>query len=106
MHTRIRREYTRKRASPARFSREDRSGAHLQRFESALSENWIARLARIENVRDRPAPPPRAEPREILELRQLRSDQPELAQAIDLQIDLLQLLDAQRGLLRSAQVFF
>jgi FdhE protein len=42
-------------------------------------------------VRDRPAPPPRTESREIVELRQLRSDQPELAQAIDLQIDLLQL---------------
>jgi formate dehydrogenase maturation protein FdhE len=42
-------------------------------------------------VRDRPAPPPRSEPREILELRQLRQDQPELAQAIDLQIDLLHL---------------
>ena len=42
-------------------------------------------------VRDRPAPPARSEPREIVELRQLRLDQPELAQAIDLQIDLLQL---------------
>lgn len=42
-------------------------------------------------VRERPAPPPRSEPREIVELRQLRNDQPELAQAIDLQIDLLQL---------------
>ena len=42
-------------------------------------------------MRDRPAPPPRTEPREIVELRQLRQDQPELAQAIDLQIDLLQL---------------
>ena len=42
-------------------------------------------------VRDRPAPPARSEPREIVELRQLRLDQPELAQAIDLQIELLQL---------------
>lgn len=42
-------------------------------------------------MRDRPPPPPRAEPREIVELRQLRNDQPELAQAIDLQIDLLQI---------------
>jgi len=42
-------------------------------------------------VRDRPAPPPRTETREVLELRQLRQDQPELAQAIDLQIDLLHL---------------
>jgi formate dehydrogenase maturation protein FdhE len=40
---------------------------------------------------DRPAPPQRAEPREIVELRQLKEDQPELAQAIDLQIDLIQL---------------
>jgi FdhE protein len=38
----------------------------------------------------RPAPV-RTEPREIVELRQLRIDQPELAAAIDLQIDLLQL---------------
>ncbi len=35
--------------------------------------------------------PQRAEPREIVELRQLRVDQPELAEAIDLQIQLLQL---------------
>jgi len=39
----------------------------------------------------KPPPPPRSEPREILELRQLRKEQPELAQAVDLQIDLLQL---------------
>ena len=39
----------------------------------------------------KPTPPPRVEPREIVELRQLRNDQPELAQAIDLQIDLFQM---------------
>jgi len=40
---------------------------------------------------DKPAPPTRAEPREIVELRQLKDDQPELATAIDLQIELLQM---------------
>jgi formate dehydrogenase maturation protein FdhE len=41
---------------------------------------------------DKPsAPATRAEPREIVELRQVREDQPELASAIDLQIQLLQL---------------
>ncbi len=39
---------------------------------------------------DKPAPPTRAEPREVIELRQLKEDQPELASAIDLQIQLLQ----------------
>jgi len=39
----------------------------------------------------RPSPPQRSEPREIVELRRLREDQPDLAQAIDLQIQLLQL---------------
>jgi formate dehydrogenase maturation protein FdhE len=40
---------------------------------------------------DKPSPPPaqRAEPREIVELRQLREEQPELASAIDLQIQLM-----------------
>jgi formate dehydrogenase maturation protein FdhE len=33
---------------------------------------------------------PRAEPREILELRKIKEDQPELASAVDMQIDLLQ----------------
>ena len=36
-----------------------------------------------------PAPTQRAEPREVVELRQLKSDQPDLASAIDLQIQLL-----------------
>lgn len=49
------------------------------------------RLDRIKPVRDRPAPPTRSEPREIAELRQLRQEQPDLAQAIDLQIELLQM---------------
>lgn len=40
-----------------------------------------------------PPRPTRAEPREILELRQLKEAQPELASAIDMQIDLV---DAQR----------
>ena len=45
----------------------------------------------IRRVADRPAPPPRSESREIAELRRLRDDQPDLASAIDLQIQLLQL---------------
>jgi FdhE protein len=40
---------------------------------------------------EKPTRPQRSEPREILELRQLKEDQPELAQAVDLQIQLLQL---------------
>ena len=40
---------------------------------------------------DRPAPPQRAEPREVLELRRLRQEQPDLASAIDLQIELFQI---------------
>lgn len=39
----------------------------------------------------KPDKPQRSETREIIELRRLREDQPELAQAIDLQIQLLQL---------------
>lgn len=39
----------------------------------------------------RPAPPVRTEPREIVELRRLKAEQPELSAAIDLQIELLQL---------------
>jgi formate dehydrogenase maturation protein FdhE len=45
---------------------------------------------------DKPAPPQRTEPREIIELRQLKDDQPELASAIDLQI---QLINMQRRVL-------
>jgi formate dehydrogenase maturation protein FdhE len=39
---------------------------------------------------ERRPPPPRSEPREIIELRKLKEDQPELASAVDMQIDLLQ----------------
>jgi FdhE protein len=39
---------------------------------------------------DKPATPTRTEPREVIELRQLKEDQPELASAVDLQIQLLQ----------------
>jgi len=42
-------------------------------------------------VSDRPAPPQRAETREIVELRRLKEEQPDLASAVDLQIELLQL---------------
>lgn len=38
----------------------------------------------------RPAPPQRTEPREIVELRRLKEEQPDLASAVDLQIALLQ----------------
>ena len=37
------------------------------------------------------APPGRTETREIIELRRLREEQPDLASAVDLQIELLQL---------------
>ena len=40
---------------------------------------------------DKPAPPTRGESREILELRRLKEEQPDLGAAIDLQIELLQL---------------
>ena len=42
---------------------------------------------------ERPARPPRSEPREIVELKQLKSAQPELASAVDMQIALF---DMQR----------
>jgi hypothetical protein len=42
-------------------------------------------------VTDRPVRAPRAEPREIVELRQLRTAQPDLASAIDMQIALVQI---------------
>ena len=45
------------------------------------------------SVADRPPRPPRAETREIVELRQLKATQPELASAIDMQIALV---DMQR----------
>jgi hypothetical protein len=42
-------------------------------------------------VSEKPVPPTRNEPREIAELRQLKEGQPDLGDAIDLQIELLQL---------------
>lgn len=44
-------------------------------------------------VSDRPPRPARAEPREVIELKQLKADQPELSDAVDMQIALI---DAQR----------
>jgi hypothetical protein len=41
-------------------------------------------------VPERPAPVPRSEPREIVELRRLAADHPDLADAAELQIELLQ----------------
>jgi hypothetical protein len=46
---------------------------------------------RLGTVTDRIAPPGRSEPREILELRRLKDEQPELGAAVDLQIELFQL---------------
>jgi FdhE protein len=42
-------------------------------------------------VREKPAAPGRSESREVAELRRLKEDQPDLASAVDLQIELLQL---------------
>jgi formate dehydrogenase maturation protein FdhE len=42
-------------------------------------------------VKEKSAPPGRAESREIAELRRLKEDQPDLSSAVDLQIELLQL---------------
>jgi formate dehydrogenase maturation protein FdhE len=44
----------------------------------------------VDKPLDKPATPTRTEPREVIELRQLKEDQPELASAVDLQIQLLQ----------------
>jgi formate dehydrogenase maturation protein FdhE len=46
---------------------------------------------------DKPSPTARAEPREIIELRRLKEEQPDLASAIDLQIQLLQLQRRVQG---------
>jgi FdhE protein len=46
---------------------------------------------------EKPPRPQRTEPREILELRQLKEDQPDLSQAVDLQIQLLQLQRRVQG---------
>jgi len=53
--------------------------------------SWLARYNRF--VPERPVRAPRAETREIVELRQLKATQPELASAIDMQIALV---DMQR----------
>jgi len=42
-------------------------------------------------VPDRPARPPRAESREVVELKQLRAAHPELASAIDMQLELVEM---------------
>jgi FdhE protein len=42
-------------------------------------------------VSDRPPRPPRAEPREVVELKQLKSAQPELAGAVDMQLALVEM---------------
>src|SRR5712692_99973 len=44
-------------------------------------------------VNERPPRPQRAEPREVVELKQLKVDQPELAEAVDMQVALV---DMQR----------
>jgi hypothetical protein len=48
-------------------------------------------------VPERPPRPPRAEPREIVELKQLKIAQPELASAVDLQIELVDVLRRVQG---------
>jgi formate dehydrogenase formation protein len=42
-------------------------------------------------VPDRPVRPPRSEPREIVELKQLKASQPELTSAVDMQIQLVEM---------------
>src|SRR3954465_13360783 len=49
----------------------------------------LNRISLVEKPPDKPSPT-RAEPREVIELRQLKEDQPELASAVDLQIHPLQ----------------
>jgi hypothetical protein len=48
-------------------------------------------------VTERPPRPPRAESREIVELRQLKTAQPELASAVDLQVELVEVLRRVQG---------
>jgi len=45
----------------------------------------------VDKPLDKPAQPTRSEPREVMELRQLKEEQPDLGSAIDLQIQLLQM---------------
>jgi formate dehydrogenase maturation protein FdhE len=60
-----------------------------------LNERWFSPIARATCVQYNPAvteaQQPRAEPREIVELRRLKEQQPDLSSAADLQIELLQL---------------
>ena len=62
---------------------------------SILKERWISPIARETCVQYNPAvteaQQPRTEPREIVELRRLKEQQPDLSSAADLQIELLQL---------------
>src|SRR5262245_57846972 len=48
-------------------------------------------------VSDRPVRAPRAEPRDIVELKQLRVAQPELASAVDMQLALVEVLRRVQG---------
>src|SRR5215467_9833702 len=93
MHTPIRPEYKSNRQKTGVFREAPDSGTGVHPTACRAGSGDLDHGVLLESgiVRDRPAPPPRTEPREILELRQLRQDQPELAQAIDLQIELLQL---------------
>jgi hypothetical protein len=44
-----------------------------------------------QTVIERPARPPRSEPREVVELKQIKADQPELASAVDMQVALVEM---------------
>jgi hypothetical protein len=48
-------------------------------------------------VNEKPARPPRAEPREILELKQIKIAQPELASAVDMQVALVEMQRRVQG---------
>jgi FdhE protein len=48
-------------------------------------------------VNDKPPRPPRAEPREILELKQIKIAQPELASAVDMQVALVEMQRRVQG---------
>lgn len=50
-------------------------------------------IVQFPSVQERPPRPPRAEPREIVELKQLKATSPELSDAVDMQVALV---DAQR----------
>ena len=61
---------------------------------------WIPALLISVDVHDPQGPPGRSEPREIIELRRLKDDQPELAAAANLQIELIQLQRRVQSALR------